>query len=128
MKPKRKDTHVPQSSVSIDIVADETAHKELGDSLVRAATTASSLKAEQNSGNITKTRSKATPNDAGSLGTTSGGGPRYALTVNPTIYTTCIQQFWATAKAKTVNGERQIQALVDKKKVIITETSVRSDL
>ncbi|GKD87662.1 hypothetical protein Tco_1358816 [Tanacetum coccineum] len=29
---------------------------------------------------------------------------RYALTVNPTIYTSCIQQFWATAKAKTVNG------------------------
>ncbi|GJX13435.1 putative ribonuclease H-like domain-containing protein, partial [Tanacetum coccineum] len=36
--------------------------------------------------------------------------------------------FWATAKAKTVNGERQIQAPVDKKKVIITEKSVRSDL
>ncbi|GJR98302.1 hypothetical protein Tco_0270476 [Tanacetum coccineum] len=36
--------------------------------------------------------------------------------------------FWATAKAKTVNGERQIQALVDKKKAIITEKSVRSDL
>ncbi|GJW19294.1 putative reverse transcriptase domain-containing protein [Tanacetum coccineum] len=53
---------------------------------------------------------------------------RYALTVNPTIYTSCIQQFWATAKAKTVNGERQIQALIDKKKVIITETSIRSDL
>ncbi|GJV44126.1 copia protein [Tanacetum coccineum] len=65
-----------ESSVFIDIVADEAVHKELGDSLVRAATTASSLKAEQNSGNITKTRSKATPNDAGSLGTTSGGGPR----------------------------------------------------
>ncbi|GKD83018.1 hypothetical protein Tco_1349857 [Tanacetum coccineum] len=31
-------------------------------------------------------------------------------------------------KAKTVNGERQLQALVDKKKVIITETSIRSDL
>ncbi|GJX97041.1 hypothetical protein Tco_0352839 [Tanacetum coccineum] len=29
---------------------------------------------------------------------------------------------------KTVNGEVQIQALVDKKKVIITETSIRSDL
>ncbi|GJZ38943.1 hypothetical protein Tco_0585506 [Tanacetum coccineum] len=53
---------------------------------------------------------------------------KYALTVNPTIYTTCIEQFWATAKAKTVNGERQIQALVDKQKVIITEKSVRSDL
>ncbi|GJS56804.1 hypothetical protein Tco_0651588 [Tanacetum coccineum] len=53
---------------------------------------------------------------------------KYALTVNPTVYESCIQQFWATAKAKTVNRERQIQALVDKKKVIITEKSVRSDL
>ncbi|GJR93610.1 hypothetical protein Tco_0265784 [Tanacetum coccineum] len=53
---------------------------------------------------------------------------QYALTVNPTIYTTCIEQFWASAKAKIVNGERQIQALVDKKKVIITETSIMSDL
>ncbi|GKE02190.1 hypothetical protein Tco_1390173, partial [Tanacetum coccineum] len=53
---------------------------------------------------------------------------QYALTVNPTIYTTCIEQLWASAKAKIVNGERQIQALVDKKKVIITETSIRNDL
>ncbi|GKC05971.1 hypothetical protein Tco_0997581 [Tanacetum coccineum] len=52
----------------------------------------------------------------------------YALTVNPTIYTPCIEQFWATAKPKTVNGEHQLQALVDKKKVIVTETSIRSDL
>ncbi|GJY51517.1 putative ribonuclease H-like domain-containing protein [Tanacetum coccineum] len=37
-------------------------------------------------------------------------------------------EFWATAKIKMVNGERQIQALVDKKKVIITESSIRSDL
>ncbi|GJU05928.1 hypothetical protein Tco_1122358 [Tanacetum coccineum] len=53
---------------------------------------------------------------------------KYALTVNPIIYTSCIEQFWTTAKVKIVNGEVQIQALVDKKKVIITETSVRSDL
>ncbi|GJX21262.1 hypothetical protein Tco_0223939 [Tanacetum coccineum] len=53
---------------------------------------------------------------------------KYALTVNPILYESCIQQFWTTAKAKTVNGERQIQALVDKKKVIITETSIRRDL
>ncbi|GJY64761.1 hypothetical protein Tco_0466221 [Tanacetum coccineum] len=36
--------------------------------------------------------------------------------------------FWATAKVKTVNDVRQIQALIDKKKLIITETSIRSDL
>ncbi|GKE93903.1 hypothetical protein Tco_1574998 [Tanacetum coccineum] len=53
---------------------------------------------------------------------------KYALTVNPTIYTSCIKQFWNTAKVKIVNGEGQIQALVDKKKVIITKTSIRSDL
>ncbi|GJX87707.1 hypothetical protein Tco_0339721 [Tanacetum coccineum] len=35
---------------------------------------------------------------------------------------------YASAKAKIVNEEQQIQALVDKKKVIITETSIRSDL
>nr|GEU80224.1 xylulose kinase-1 [Tanacetum cinerariifolium] len=52
----------------------------------------------------------------------------YVLTVNPTIYTSCIKQFWATTNVKTINGEQQIQALVDKIKVIITETSVRSDL
>ncbi|GKD94943.1 hypothetical protein Tco_1374780 [Tanacetum coccineum] len=53
---------------------------------------------------------------------------QYALSVNPTIYTTCIEQFWTSAKVKTVNGERQIQALVEKQKVIISETSIRSDL
>ncbi|GJY48704.1 hypothetical protein Tco_0438660 [Tanacetum coccineum] len=53
---------------------------------------------------------------------------KYALTVNPIVYDSCIKQFWATAMAKTINGERQIQALVDKKKVIINEKSVRSDL
>ncbi|GJS37365.1 hypothetical protein Tco_0535747 [Tanacetum coccineum] len=53
---------------------------------------------------------------------------QYALTVNPTIYTTCIEQFWTSAKVKTVNGERQIQGLVDKKNVIISEISIRSVL
>ncbi|GJZ49912.1 hypothetical protein Tco_0604102 [Tanacetum coccineum] len=84
-KPKRKDTQVPQPSDPSDNVADEVVHKELGDSLVRAATTASSLEAEQDSGNITKTRSKATPNESSSLGTTSGGGPRCQETMGDTI-------------------------------------------
>ncbi|GKE54405.1 hypothetical protein Tco_1489561 [Tanacetum coccineum] len=53
---------------------------------------------------------------------------KYALTVNPAIYTACIEKFWTTTKVQTVNGEVQIQALVDKKKVIITETSIRRDL
>ncbi|GJV60221.1 hypothetical protein Tco_1466321, partial [Tanacetum coccineum] len=45
-KPKRKDTHVPQPSGPTKHVADEIVHKELGDSLVRAATAASSIEAE----------------------------------------------------------------------------------
>ncbi|GKA87023.1 hypothetical protein Tco_0808734 [Tanacetum coccineum] len=53
---------------------------------------------------------------------------KYALTINRTIYTSCIEQFWATAKAKTLNGEVQLQVLVDGKKVIVTESSVRRDL
>ncbi|GKE69188.1 hypothetical protein Tco_1527260 [Tanacetum coccineum] len=53
---------------------------------------------------------------------------QYVLMVNPTIYTTGIEQFRASAKAKIINREQKIQALVDKKKVIITETSIRSDL
>ncbi|GJS68551.1 hypothetical protein Tco_0683116 [Tanacetum coccineum] len=52
----------------------------------------------------------------------------YALTINPTIYISCIEQFWSTVKAKTVNGEVQLQALVDGKKIIITESTVRRDL
>ncbi|GJZ15672.1 hypothetical protein Tco_0551349 [Tanacetum coccineum] len=80
----RKDTHVPQSSDPVENVADEVVHKELGDSLVRAATTASSLEAKQDSGNITKTRSKATHNESISLGTTSGGGPSCQETMGDT--------------------------------------------
>ncbi|GJS49919.1 putative ribonuclease H-like domain-containing protein [Tanacetum coccineum] len=52
----------------------------------------------------------------------------YALTVNPKIYTLCIEQFWSTAKVKTVNEEEHLQALVDRKKVIITESTIRRDL
>ncbi|GJV59264.1 hypothetical protein Tco_1465364 [Tanacetum coccineum] len=53
---------------------------------------------------------------------------KYALTVNPTIYTSCIEQFCTTVKAKTVNREVQLQALVDGKNIIITRSIVRRDL
>nr|GEW99333.1 hypothetical protein [Tanacetum cinerariifolium] len=52
----------------------------------------------------------------------------YALTVNLTIYVSCVKQFWATKKVKKVNDKEHIQALVDKMKVIITEDIIRSDL
>nr|GFA30830.1 hypothetical protein [Tanacetum cinerariifolium] len=46
-KPKTKDTQVPQPSGPTKSVTDEAVYRELGDSLVMAAATASSLKAEQ---------------------------------------------------------------------------------
>ncbi|GJY33145.1 ribonuclease H-like domain-containing protein [Tanacetum coccineum] len=51
-----------------------------------------------------------------------------SIKVNPIIYTSCIEQFWTTSKVQTVNGVRQLQALVDKKRVIVTESSIRRDL
>nr|GEZ97820.1 hypothetical protein [Tanacetum cinerariifolium] len=75
-KPTKKDTRVPQSSGPTESVVDEAVHKEFGDRLVRATTTASSLDAKQDSGNITKTQSKATPNEPSFQGTNLGGGPR----------------------------------------------------
>ncbi|GJS68885.1 hypothetical protein Tco_0683450, partial [Tanacetum coccineum] len=45
-----QDTKIPQSSGTLVKVGDEVVHKELGDKMERAATIASSLEAEQNSG------------------------------------------------------------------------------
>ncbi|GJT22649.1 hypothetical protein Tco_0892586 [Tanacetum coccineum] len=53
---------------------------------------------------------------------------RHALTINPTIYISCIEQFWSTVKEKTINKEVHLHALVDGKKIIISEASVRRDL
>ncbi|GKF33635.1 hypothetical protein Tco_0106835, partial [Tanacetum coccineum] len=53
---------------------------------------------------------------------------RYALTINLTIYISCIQHFWDSAKLRTVNGDVQIQALIDGKKIIANEASIRRDL
>ncbi|GKB22132.1 hypothetical protein Tco_0856055 [Tanacetum coccineum] len=53
---------------------------------------------------------------------------KYALTVNPIIYISCIEQFWSTVKAKTINGEVQLHVLVDGKNIIITESTIRRDI
>ncbi|GKE04024.1 uncharacterized mitochondrial protein-like protein, partial [Tanacetum coccineum] len=104
-------------------IGDKTVNKEWEDRMERAATTASSLEAEQDSVNdvrlnlllpilVYATRHTLT-------------AVRHKLML-PSI--TCHYWFWASAKAKIINRERQIQALLDNKKVIITETSIRSDL
>ncbi|GKG45973.1 hypothetical protein Tco_0498419, partial [Tanacetum coccineum] len=49
------DTKIPQSSGPPVKVGDEAVHKELGYRMERATTTASSLEAEQDNGNINRT-------------------------------------------------------------------------
>ncbi|GJW60040.1 retrovirus-related pol polyprotein from transposon TNT 1-94 [Tanacetum coccineum] len=48
--------------------------------------------------------------------------------VNDARHNLLLLVFWSTVKAKTVNGEVQLQALVDGKKIVVTEASVRRDL
>ncbi|GJV64205.1 putative ribonuclease H-like domain-containing protein [Tanacetum coccineum] len=62
-------------------VKDETIIKEWEDKMERAATTASSLEAEQDSGNINRTQSMATLNESFPQGTDSGSGPRCQDTI-----------------------------------------------
>ncbi|GJY22483.1 hypothetical protein Tco_0396141 [Tanacetum coccineum] len=112
-RPKKKDTQVPQSSVPINNVVDEAVYKELDDSLVRAATTTSSLEAEQDSGNIIKTRSKATPNEAGSQRTTLGGGPRCQETMRDTIAQTRVLDL-ETTKTTQANEITSLKKRVKK--------------
>nr|GEV54156.1 putative reverse transcriptase domain, ribonuclease H-like domain, aspartic peptidase domain protein [Tanacetum cinerariifolium] len=61
--------------------APETVYKEWEDKMKRAATTASSLEAEQDNGNINRTQSMATLNEPLPQGTGSGGGPRCQVTI-----------------------------------------------
>nr|GEZ58338.1 xylulose kinase-1 [Tanacetum cinerariifolium] len=53
---------------------------------------------------------------------------KYALTVNPNIYVSCIKQFWTTVAVKKVNDIIRLQALVDKKKVVATKATIREAL
>ncbi|GJZ17930.1 hypothetical protein Tco_0554053 [Tanacetum coccineum] len=186
-----RDIKIPSLVVPLKKVGDEAVHKDLYDRIERAATTASSLEAEQDSDAQTrfKTTSKQSNDPPLSKVNTYGSGKdsmqlielmtpctklsallqltaaklkhqlvvsvqvpvaeekpaesegfeqivdflnanpiRYALTINPTIYISCIQQFWDSVKLKTINGDIQIQALIDGKKIIVNEASIRRDL
>nr|GFA88543.1 hypothetical protein [Tanacetum cinerariifolium] len=52
----------------------------------------------------------------------------YALTVNPHIYISCIKQFWNTAIVKRSGDVTRLQALVDKKKIVISEAVIHEIL
>nr|GEU97214.1 hypothetical protein [Tanacetum cinerariifolium] len=53
---------------------------------------------------------------------------QYALMVNPTTYVLCIKQFWAFISIKKSNDVVKLQDLISRKKVIITEDTIRQAL
>nr|GFA73485.1 hypothetical protein [Tanacetum cinerariifolium] len=53
---------------------------------------------------------------------------RYALTINPTVYVSHIQQFWSTARIETTDAETKILATVDGKPRTISKSSIRRNL
>ncbi|GJT80203.1 putative ribonuclease H-like domain-containing protein, partial [Tanacetum coccineum] len=77
----KRTTEISQSSGPIHLDADETIYKEWEDIMERAATTASSLEIEQDSGNINRTQSMATLNESFPQGTDLGSGPRCQDTI-----------------------------------------------
>nr|GFA96973.1 hypothetical protein [Tanacetum cinerariifolium] len=58
----------------------------------------------------------------------NGSSIKYALTVNPNPYVSCIKQLWTTVAVKKVNDIIRLQALVDKKKVVVTEATIQKAL
>nr|GEU68976.1 hypothetical protein [Tanacetum cinerariifolium] len=95
-KTTRKDTKLPHTSVPIEHVADEAINEEMYDSLEKATTTATSLDAEQDKGNISKNQSKATPNEP-----SSGGGPRCQDIIGDTIAQTRVKRLKKKRKSRT---------------------------
>ncbi|GJT49587.1 putative ribonuclease H-like domain-containing protein [Tanacetum coccineum] len=144
----KRTIEISQSSRPIPLVSDETVIKEWEDRMERAATTASTLTVGTGSGSgprcqdiilegteaqIRFEAASKQSNDlplsrVNTLGSREDSIKLKELMEFYTKLSVRALVFWATAKAKTVNRECQIQALVDKKKVIITEKSVGSDL
>nr|GEZ19533.1 uncharacterized mitochondrial protein AtMg00810-like [Tanacetum cinerariifolium] len=58
----------------------------------------------------------------------SGSYIHYALTVNSHIYISCIKQFWNTTSVKCSSNVTRLQALVDKKKIVISEAVIHEIL
>ncbi|GJX36767.1 ribonuclease H-like domain-containing protein [Tanacetum coccineum] len=94
-----RDTKIPQSSGPPEKVGNEAVHKELGDKMERAATTASSLEAEHD----------------------SGSGPRIGVdTARHKLNTASINT--------SENGEMEITATIDGRVKTVTKESIRRHL
>ncbi|GJQ97161.1 putative ribonuclease H-like domain-containing protein [Tanacetum coccineum] len=120
----KRTTEISQSSGPIHLDADETIYKEWEDMMERAATTASSLEAEQdNEAQIIFEASSKQSNDpplsiVNTLGSVEDNMKLKEL----------MELFRHKLMLPGITSYCWIQALVDKKKVIISETSIRSDL
>ncbi|GJR78962.1 ribonuclease H-like domain-containing protein, partial [Tanacetum coccineum] len=130
------------------VVGDEAVHKELGDRMERAATTASSLEAEQDSDAQTRFEAASKQSNDPPLSRVNilGSGEDsiklielmahcttlsklYAITESPTIYASLIEQFWQTAALSTLeDGVMEIIATIDGRVKTITEASIRRHL
>ncbi|GJX13532.1 hypothetical protein Tco_0205290, partial [Tanacetum coccineum] len=100
-------------------VSDEAVHKELGDRMERAATTTSSLGAEQDNGSGPRCQDTI-------LGDVNAQ-TRFEITSKQSN-DLLLSRGYTLGSGEDINGVRQLQALVDKKRVIITESSIRRDL
>ncbi|GJR89178.1 hypothetical protein Tco_0213189 [Tanacetum coccineum] len=101
--------------VPLTKVGDEAVHKELGDRMERAATTASSLEAEQDS-------------DAQTRFEAASKSPMIHLSQELT-HLDVGRTFWETASASTSeNEEMEITATIDGRIKTITEASIRRHL
>ncbi|GJW33548.1 putative ribonuclease H-like domain-containing protein [Tanacetum coccineum] len=129
----KKQTMVATSTTEAEYVGGKVVHKELGDRMERAATTASSLKAEQDSVNAVRHMLMLSVQvpvaeeiiDLLKASLYNSAFFNWSIQIHLTIR---IDKFYATAKVQTINGVRQLLALVDKKRVIVTESSIRRDL
>ncbi|GJV01732.1 hypothetical protein Tco_1335301 [Tanacetum coccineum] len=100
--------------VPLTKVGDEAVHKKLGDRMERATTTASSLEAEQDSGSGPRCQDTI----LGDVMLKLGLRLQSIKFIDPT-----------TSRGYTLGvGRKPIQALVDKKRVIVTDSSIRRDL
>ncbi|GJT42980.1 hypothetical protein Tco_0951695 [Tanacetum coccineum] len=128
-------------------VGDEAVHKELGDRMERAATTASSLEAEQDSGSGPSNhmanlefcdkhnmiaylqKSEGSEGFHQIIDFLNDSHIQYSLIENPTIYVSFIKQFCRTSTARiSATGEVELTATIDGQEKTITEASLRRHL
>nr|GEV30604.1 hypothetical protein [Tanacetum cinerariifolium] len=107
----------------------EAVNEEMNDGLVRAATIASSLEVEQDSGNINKTQSKETPNESSFQGTDSGGGLKFQETMRDTIAQTRsenVSKFFNDSLLAGVNTPRSDEDCLKLKELVELCTNLQN--